>query len=138
MSQTILDTQALGAVYFPEGTGYLLVKVPQTTSDDKDTESNVVLVKSHEGNQLCIRKSVKVTESFRSGIPTEIEFNPSFNLIPRVKDITKHMDSPKGEYRLAVCTESAMGVTLEVCTDFTSIRLKTRNLKSSSGSSLLT
>jgi len=96
-------------IYFPEGAGYLLVKVLQTTLDDPYIESNVMLVKSLEDNKLYIRKTVALTQCSQTGIPNEIEFNPSFELVPRVKDITKYVDSPFGDYYWAVCSEFCNG-----------------------------
>jgi serine/threonine protein kinase len=96
-------------IYFPEGAGYLLVKVLQTTLDDPEIESNVMLVKSLEDNKLYIRKTVELTDCSETGIPNEIEFNPSFELVPHVKDVTKYVDAPSGDYYWAVCTEFCNG-----------------------------
>lgn len=83
------------AIYFREGAGYLLVKVLQTVFDSDTIETNVMLVKSLEDNKLYVRKELDVSEHSWSGIPNEIEFNTSFSLIPRVKNITryKHLGS---------------------------------------------
>jgi serine/threonine protein kinase len=102
-------TPPSNVIYFPEGAGYLLVKVLQTTLDDPNIENNVMLVRSLEDNKLYIRKTVELTECSKTGIPNEIEFNPSFELIPRVKDVTKYVDSPFGEYYWAVCSEFCNG-----------------------------
>lgn len=97
------------AIYFPEGVGYLLVKVLQTIADDNSIESNVMLVQSLENNKLYIRKTVGVTESSISSIPNEIEFHPSFSLVPHVQGVTKYLDSPFGEYYYGICTEFCNG-----------------------------
>jgi serine/threonine protein kinase len=93
------------AIYFPEGAGYLLVQVLQSINDCSCIESNVMLVRSLEDNKLYIRKTISLTSQSLSRIPNEIEFNPSFHLIPCVKDITKFMDKQSGEYYWAICTE---------------------------------
>ena len=93
------------AIYFPDGAGYLLVKVLQSINDCSRIESNVMLVRSMEDNKLYIRKTVALTARSVSGIPNEIEYQPSFHLIPRVKDVTKHMDKLSGEYYWAIYME---------------------------------
>lgn len=107
------------AIYFPEGAGYLLVKVLQSKCDNDEIESNVMLVKSLDDNKLYIRKSVELSGNSFTGIPNEIEFNPSFGLIPRVKDITKYVDSPSGDYSWAVYTEFCNGGDLRsLCSSY--------------------
>jgi serine/threonine protein kinase len=101
-------TSQHNAIYFPEGAGYLLVKVLQTKLDSYDIEGDVILVRSLDDNKLYIRKIVELSEKSLSGIPNEIEFNLSFRLIPRVKDITKYIHS-SGEYYWAICTEHSNG-----------------------------
>ena len=103
------NVQPSNAIYFPEGAGYLLVKVLQTRCDNSEIESNVVLVKSLDDNKLYARKTVELTDCSATGIPNEIEFNLSFDLIPRVKDITKYVDSPWGDYYWTICTEFCNG-----------------------------
>lgn len=103
------NVQPSNAIYFPEGAGYLLVKVLQTRCDSPEIENNVVLVKSLDDNKLYVRKTVELTECSATGIPNEIEFNLSFDLIPRVKDITKYVESPRGDYYWAICTEFCNG-----------------------------
>lgn len=46
------NVQPSNAIYFPEGAGYLLVKVLQTRCDSPEIESDVVLVKSLDDNKL--------------------------------------------------------------------------------------
>jgi serine/threonine protein kinase len=66
-----------------------------------------MLVKSLEDSKLYIRKDVFLDKDVsKSGIPNEIEFNPSHPLIPHV---TKHVDSPHGEYYWTTCTEYCDG-----------------------------
>jgi hypothetical protein len=89
--------QQINAICFP-GAGYLLVKVLQTRRDHAGIESNVMLVKSLDDKKIYARKTMEVNDFSFSGIPNEIGFNSSFGLVPRVKDITKCGDSPKGEY----------------------------------------
>lgn len=101
--------QPPNAIYFPEGAGYLLVKVLQTQLDCYEIESDVMLVKSIEDNKLYIRKVVELSAESLSGIPNEIQFNPSFSLIPRVKDITKYVHKETGEYYWATVTEFCRG-----------------------------
>jgi serine/threonine protein kinase len=102
-------TQPANAIYFPEGAGYLLVKVLQTRTDGANIESNVSLVKSLDDSKLYVRKTVELNQDSLSGIPNEVQFHPDFHLIPRVKDITKHVDSPCGEYYWTICTEFCNG-----------------------------
>jgi serine/threonine protein kinase len=106
---TMSAAQPPNVIYFPEGAGYLLVKVLQTKCDGPEIESNVTLVRSLEDNKLYVRKTVELTECTCTGIPNEIEFNPSFELVPRVKDVTKYVDSPFGDYYWAICTEFCNG-----------------------------
>lgn len=80
----------------------------QTKLDSYDIESEVILVRSLDDNKLYIRKIVELSEKSFSGIPNEIEFNLSFRLIPRVKDITKYIHS-SGEYYWAICTDHCNG-----------------------------
>ncbi len=106
---TMSANQASNAIYFPEGAGYLLVKVLQTRLDDGNIESDVMLVKSIDDNKLYIRKIVELTEESETGIPNEFQFNPTFYLVPRVKDITKYVHGQDGEYYWAICTEFCNG-----------------------------
>ncbi|KAF7507998.1 hypothetical protein GJ744_009895 [Endocarpon pusillum] len=103
------NVQPSNAIYFPEGAGYLLVKVLQTRCDSPEIESNVVLVKSLDDNKLYVRKTVAVTACSATGIPNEVEFNLCFDLIPCVKNITKYVDSPRGGYYWVICTEFCNG-----------------------------
>lgn len=106
---TMPGAQPSNAIYFPEGAGYLLVKVLQTRCDNSEIESDVVLVKSLDDNKLYVRKTVELTECSATGIPNEIEFNLSFDLIPRVKEITKYVDPSGLENYWAICTEFCNG-----------------------------
>jgi serine/threonine protein kinase len=102
-------SSAPNAIYFPEGAGYLLVKVLQTKADNPSIESDVMLVRSLDDNKLYVRKIVKLTSSSVTGIPNEIDFDRSFKLVPYVKDVTKYVHSPSGEYYWAMCTEFCNG-----------------------------
>jgi hypothetical protein len=52
-------TSQHNAIYFPEGAGYLLVKVLQTKLDSYDIKRDVILVRSLGDNKVYVRKIVE-------------------------------------------------------------------------------